>query len=195
MNHQLLMYIFGALILIMNSWLPAQTHKPLQRKQDISKEPLHIIITPNFNNISGVGLEFNLTNKQNAATKSSVSLLGGYSSRLAKFYTDTSSGGQNKWIHGIGFAGSLNNYSTIKLERFYWSLGVGGHIFFYRQQKLKTFSVFGHVGYKKILIHSLFADFHLGLGLMGSTFISSTDSDINGYFIHGGISLGYIYKR
>ncbi len=170
-----------------------------------------------FNNISGIEWEMTMPNRSGNKTKSTFSLIGGYSSRYGKTdyvkpFNDTIELKKNKtqWVHGLGAAVVLNNFIKNNKEGFYWSVGASGNYYFkkgiatqlvgaegiaYKKSKeLKTFSVFLITGYKHNLNDRYSIKPSLGAGLMGSPFRSSSSSALNGFFVNAGCSFLYEWK-
>ncbi len=142
-----------------------------------------------FNNLTGPLWEFQVTTKKQKTSRQTVTLIGGYSSRWETFKNDTiGRSSSREWIHGIGGAATLNHYSDMIGQGLVWSLGVSGNIYFRDSRKLKTLSVFGLLAYRtSVGSRSLLAP-HIGFGLMGSPFASSSRSDINGAYVLAGCS-------
>lgn len=181
--------------IITGSAVEAQTRKPLRRKSAPEKPNYHLFVTSGVNQVTGPGVEFNLRNRDGALTRSSLSVIAGYSTRYEKFFSNTSVIGRWEWVHGAGIAGIINNYKDVKLSRYYWGLGISGHIFLREKKPLKTFAAFGHGGFKRFISSAAFVDIHLGAGIMGSPLSSSSRSDINGLYLNGGAAIGFALKR
>lgn len=142
-----------------------------------------------FNHISGAMWEVQLSNRGRLSSRSTFALLGGYSSRFVHFKNDTlGRPSRDRWLHGVGGALVLNNYTRKIGEGFAWSLGVSGNLYFDEPVDLKTFSLFGMMSYRWPVGSKSSISPHLGVGLMGSIFRSTLGSDVNSIYVMGGCS-------
>ncbi|MBX7151101.1 hypothetical protein K1X84_05635 [bacterium] len=183
-----------------SSWSQARrkTQPKSQTNVQAGEIPHYLSVTTSINNITGVCYEIGLRNKYGAVSKSTVSFLAGYSSRYSDFEDPATFQINKKWIHGVGFALVLNNYIYKLNEGFVWNAGVTGNLFFEHSEvdkkfsnQLKTYSVFFLGGYRTKMNDRYFIQPNIGVGIMGSSFKSSTGSEINGLYLTGGITFGF----
>jgi len=149
-----------------------------------------------FNGISGLHYEWGLRNKSGAVSRSTFSLLAGYSSRWASFESNTTFKKSDEWVHGVGLGIAFNNYLSSPDEGMVWSLGISGNVYFKNtdepknfSSQLKNYAVVALIGYRMKSASGFLITPQLGAGLMGSSFKSSTSSDINGLYVMLGASL------
>jgi hypothetical protein len=175
--------------IVLSGTLDAQSKKPLQRKKDTDKGFQSPGITAGLNQISGLTWEFQIHDRNGQLSRSTVILSAGYSSRYPEYESVVRKDSlyylehQREWTHGIGASGSLIYYFRPDLTGAYWSIGIGGHVFFRNEQKFKTMNVTAMFGYKKTLSKNLFLNSQAGACLMGSPFKSSSNADFNGFYI------------
>ncbi len=175
----------------------AQTRRPRRETKRIVGETTHFWgVSASFNGISGFHYEWGLRNKSGAVSRSTFAVAAGYSSRLASFENEVTFNESSEWVHGAGMGIMFNNYITSPDEGLVWALGISGQIFFKHTDKpekfsnqLKNYAVFGHVGYRLKSGTRMVVTPVLGVGIMGSSFKSSTSSDINGLYGSLGASL------
>lgn len=188
------------IVSVLPAWSQARrkTQPKSQTKVQTGEVSHYLLGTTSFNNITGVAYEMGLRNKYGAVSRSTVSLVGGYSSRYSDFEDPATFNVNKKWIHGVGFAVILNNYIDKTDEGFVWNAGVSGNLFFEHSEadkkfsnQLKTYSVFLLGGYRGKMGDRYFIQPSLGAGIMGSSFKSSTGSEINGLYMTGGIAFGF----
>lgn len=166
----------------------SQIKQPLQRKKDAPKGSHFIGMTAGVNQISGLTWEFQLKNNKGQLSGSTLSLIGGYSSRYPKYDvltridTNIFISKKREWTHGLGFTAMINNYFSKSLNELYFSIGIGGHYFIRKEQRLKTANVLAFVGYKKALGEQWYLQAQTGACIMGSNLKSSSGSDINGFY-------------
>jgi hypothetical protein len=163
-----------------------------------------------FNNITGIEWEMTMKSQSGSSSRSSFSLIGGYTSRYSKIEIDEiTARTESQWIHGVGGGLILNNYINSYKEGFYWSVGASGNYYFkkgiassieevtpdssiivnHKSANLKTFSVFLLAGYKYNLTEKYALKPNIGVGIMGSPFESSSSSEINGLYVNVGCSV------
>ncbi len=149
-----------------------------------------------FNGISGLQYEWGLRNKTGAVSRSTFSVEAGYASRWAKFEDKSTFKKSDEWVSGLGLGIAFHNYLSSPDEGVVWSLGISGNVYFKNtdepkkfSNQLKTYAVGAHVGYRLKTGSGMLVTPHLGGGLMGSSFKSSTSSDINGLYLVVGASL------
>jgi hypothetical protein len=180
--------------------------KNIQKNDDNFKADYSLGLATGFNNISGLQLEMTMKNRSGSVSSSTLSVIGGYSSRYAGFSAafDSTGNKTKEWVHGLGAAVILTNFFQKLREGPFWSVGITGNLYFkkaiettidnfgqgivLKTTNLKTFSVFGEIGYQW-LVGRYAVRPHVGLGLMGSPFASTSSSDINGFLITAGCSL------
>ena len=162
----------------------SQIKQPLQRKKDAPKGSHFIGLTAGVNQISGLTWEFQLKNSKGKLSGSTLSITGGYSSRYPKYDIDTNIyiSKKREWTHGLGFTAMINNYFSKNLKELYFSIGIGGHYFIRKEERLKTANVLAFVGYKKALGEKWYIQAQTGACIMGSNLKSSSGSEINGFY-------------
>ncbi len=202
----ILRYFFLILIFIASSHLLAQNRRT-QKTEDTFNPQYALGLAAGLNNVSGAEFDMIIKNREGGVSKSTLSLIGGYSSRWTGFTStfDTTGKKTKAWVGGLGVAVVLNNYLFKLNEGAFWALGVTGNVYFRRSvdvlvdnlgnpvvlkgSHLKTFSLFGEIGYQWPVGSRYYLRSHLGAGLMGSPFASSSSSDINGFLFSAGCSL------
>jgi hypothetical protein len=151
-----------------------------------------------------------MKSKSGSSSRSTFSLIGGYTSRYSKIEIDEiTARTESQWIHGVGGGLVLNNYINSYKEGLYWSVGASGNYYFkkgiastiedvtpdsaiivnHKSANLKTFSVFLLAGYKYNLTEKYALKPNIGVGIMGSPFESSSSSEINGLYVNVGCSV------
>jgi hypothetical protein len=183
------LWIGCGILLLAPSATEAQRKVTTRKEKPKAKTTQFVGVMTSFNNLTGPLWEFQVTTKKQKTSRNTVTLVGGYSSRWETFKSDTvGRSSSREWIHGIGGAAMLNHYSEKIGPGLVWSLGVSGNIYFRDQRKLKTLSVFGLVAYRTPVGSRSMVAPHIGFGLMGSPFASTSSSDINGAYILAGCS-------
>lgn len=186
-----------ALIALLCADGSAQTRRPRRETKRIIGETTHFWgATASFNGISGLHYEWGLRSKSGAVSRSTFSIAVGYSSRWASFEDEITFTKSSEWVHGAGTGIMFHNYISSPDEGLVWALGISGNVFFKHtdqpekfSNQLKTYAVFGHVGYRLKSGSDWVVTPVLGAGIMGSSFKSSTSSDINGLYVTLGASL------
>ncbi len=170
------------------------------------KPTYYIGATTGYNGITGILVERNLKQKDGyPSTKSTISFMGGYSLRQPKLLADPFRGKyQRVWVNGLGFGILLNNYVEKIKRGWFWNFGIATHLFFnnsqpviyeesgepyYGKKKLKEFSVTASGGYRFDISKEYSLSPSTGIGFMGTPFVSTTSSDLNGVYFYAGITL------
>ncbi len=191
--------VFSVAILALTMLLgdaEAQTRRPRKEVKRISGETVDYWgAIAGFNRVTGFQYEMGLRNKSGAVSKSLFTTTVGYSSRLTTFENDFTLQKTTQWVHGVGLEFGIQNYVHKTDEGILWGLGIGGHVFFENtgtpkrfSNQVKNYAVFGDVGYR-FDSGNWFWSPKVGVAIMGSSFKSSTGSDINGLFFTAGMAL------